>query len=110
MTSAGASGSPAAHGTLRLVGSADLAETDGAATDDGRVALWFPAAPLLDAAATGERLARALGALDGQARLLEDLLAACAVGAAVLPPAMLAAVRVAHGALVAAHDAGASTI
>lgn len=68
---------------------------------------WFPTAPLLAAAASGERLSDALVALDGQGRLLDELLAACAVGAASLPPALLAAVRTARAAVAAVHDVGA---
>ena len=64
---------------------------------------WFPSDHLFTAASSGARTRELLGALDGQARLLDDLLAACAAGAATMPPSMLTAIQVAAAALAAAR-------
>ena len=64
---------------------------------------WFPADHLFGAVSGGARTRALLAAVDGQARLVDDLLAACAVGAATLPPALLEAVRTAATSLATAQ-------
>jgi hypothetical protein len=64
---------------------------------------WFPTDHLFGAVSGGTRTRALLAAVDGQARLVDDLLAACAAGAATLPPALLDAVREAATSLAAAQ-------
>lgn len=67
----------------------------------GEPAPWFPADHLFtpDAAHTRALLV----ALSDQARLLDDVLAACAAGAASLPPTLHRAVQLAAVAMAATH-------
>jgi hypothetical protein len=64
---------------------------------------WFPTDQLFVAASDGGRTRELLAAVDSQARLLDELLAACAVGAATVPPALLRAVQLSAVALAAVH-------
>ena len=90
--------------------------TAGGPREDGVVegrmpeatAPWFPTDHLFGAVSGGARTRALLAAVDGQARLVDDLLAACAAGAATLPPALLDAVRAAATSLAAAQR-GAET-
>ena len=69
----------------------DRMRGDGGLADVG--VSWFPADHLFTGASDGTRTRTLLAAVDGQARLVDDLLAACAAGAATLPPALLEALQ-----------------
>ena len=80
---------------------------EASAGGDGRAqasgAAWFPADHLFDASVDASRARALLAAGDQQVRLVDDLLAACAAGAATLPPSLMQALQVSAVALAAAH-------
>ena len=72
--------SPAGEGRLRLeTGPADIG------------APWFPTEHLFAAVADATRMRALLATVAAQARLVDDLLAACAAGGATLPAPLLLA-------------------
>src|SRR5690349_17775887 len=79
---------------------AEVTKRDGASDRDAD-ASWFPADHLFAAVSDGARTRSLLAAVDHQARLLDDLLAACSAGAATLPPALLQALQVSAVSLAA---------
>ena len=85
---------------------APLAAEDRMRADGGVVGVggtWFPSEHLFAAASDGARTRSLLAAVDGQARLVDDLLAACAAGAATLPPALFEALQRSAVTLAAAQ-------
>lgn len=96
---------------VRLAGKEEIeVPTPRAAVEDAG-ASWFPSAHLLEGASSGARTRELLLTLEGQARLMDDLLAACAVGAGTLPPSLLSALHAARQSVAAVQgDAGSARL
>jgi hypothetical protein len=79
----------------RHLGTAAAREDGCADRRSPDAAHWFPTEHLFAAASDGARTRALLAAVDGQARLVDDLLAAFAAGAATMPPTLVETLRAA---------------